>query len=120
MTLVKIPVALRRHTGGAARVEASGATVGGCLGSLESRFPMLSGELRDEAGNLLPSVSLYVNGENVLYLSGLETALAEGDELAIVLAIAGGAVCSEWQESRGTGMACSCESSLPCCCRRER
>ena len=90
MTVVQIPIPLRRLTDGASRVEVSGATVARCLESLECRFPGVSPEIRDGSGDLLPSVNLYVNGEDVRYLSGLETPLVEGDELAIVLAIAGG------------------------------
>ena len=90
MILVKLPVALRRHAGGVSQLELPGDTVAECLRELERRFPAVSGELRDGSGRLLPSVGLYVNGEEVRYRSALETPLRVGDELTILLPIAGG------------------------------
>lgn len=90
MTRVKLPVALRRHAGGAAQLELPGATVAECLEELERRFPDLSQELRDETGRLLAEVNLYINGEDLRYRLSLDTPLQPGDELTILLPVAGG------------------------------
>ena len=47
--------------------------------------------LVDEGGELRRFVNLFVNGEDVRFMQGLETALKEGDEVSIVPAVAGGA-----------------------------
>ncbi len=90
MSLVRIPLLLRRHTAGADRLELSASTAGECLVELERRYPGLSSELRDAEGLLRTSVNLYVNGQDVRYLAGLHTPLGDGDELTILVPIAGG------------------------------
>ncbi len=90
MIRVKIPLSLRRHTGGVGQLELAGGTVADCLAELERRFPGVSRGMRDESGRLLASVSFYVNGEDVRYRSALETPLQSGDELTILFPIAGG------------------------------
>jgi molybdopterin synthase sulfur carrier subunit len=64
--------------------------VADALSQLESRFPAIRLRLRDEAGDLRRFVNLYVNGEDIRFLSGLETALKTGDEMSIIPAVAGG------------------------------
>ncbi len=90
MIRVKIPLALRRHTGGAALLELPGGTVAECLAELECRYPEVRGAVRDQEGRLVAAASFYVNGEDVRYRSALETPLLPGDELTILLPIAGG------------------------------
>jgi molybdopterin synthase sulfur carrier subunit len=71
-------------------VAADGATVGEILEDLERRYGGLRERLRDEQGNVRRFVSLFVNSEDVRHLQALGTPVAEGDEIAIVPAIAGG------------------------------
>ena len=87
---VRIPTPLRPLTGGRALVEASGANVAEVIGALASDAPALRAQLLSEDGKLRSFVNLYLNGEDVRSRSGLDTALADGDELTIVPAIAGG------------------------------
>ena len=87
---VRIPAPLRSVTGGEAEVSVEGASVADALGSLESRFPDLRPRLRDEDGELRRFVNLYVNGEDIRFLGGLETSLNTGDEMSIIPAVAGG------------------------------
>ncbi len=87
--LVRIPTQLRDATGGAATADAEGATVGEVLDSLYGRF----GELRDritDDGDLRRFVNVYVGGEDVRFLDGLDTGVADGDEVTILPAVAGG------------------------------
>lgn len=88
---VRIPTPLRSVTDGVPEVAIESPTVGGVLTQLEQRYPGIKGRLRDEAGALRRFVNLYVNGEDVRFLNGLDTGLKSGDELSIVPAVAGGA-----------------------------
>ena len=57
---------------------------------LEERFPGFEDRLCDEKGELRNFVNVYVNGEDVRFLQGLETELKDGDEISVVPAVAGG------------------------------
>ena len=64
-------------------------SVRGVLADLESRFPRLRHRLRDEAGNLRRFVHVYVNGEEISALRGLETKLRPDDDLEIRSSVPG-------------------------------
>jgi molybdopterin synthase sulfur carrier subunit len=87
---VKIPTPLRGLTGDAETVTAEGATLGELVGALERSYPGMRERLCDETGSLRRFVNVYVNGEDVRFLAGLESALKSGDEVSIVPAVAGG------------------------------
>jgi len=81
---------LRRYTANAEEVTTAGATIGAIVDELEGKFPGLKERLCDEHGRVRRFVNIYVNGEDIRFLSSLETAVKEGDEISIVPAIAGG------------------------------
>jgi MoaD family protein len=86
---VKIPTPLRSVTGGEAEAEVAGDTVGEVLDALFDRYE----ELREricEDGDLRRFVNVYVGGEDIRFLSGLETEVSDGDEVTILPAVAGG------------------------------
>ncbi len=86
---VKIPTQLRSATEGEASAAVDGATVGEVLDSLYERF----GELRSriaEDGGLRRFVNVYVDGEDIRFLDGLDTQVKDGDEVTILPAVAGG------------------------------
>lgn len=87
---VRIPTPLRKFTGGAESVTASGATVAAIVQDVESRHPGLKERICDDAGKVRRFVNMYVNGEDIRFLSSLDTPVKEGDEISIVPAIAGG------------------------------
>jgi len=87
---VRIPTPLRRFTGGAEEVGVGGETVGKAIEDLEGKFPGIRERLCDESGRVRRFVNIYVNGDDIRFLSSLETPVKDGDELAIVPAIAGG------------------------------
>jgi len=87
---VRIPTPLRAATDGAAELDSSAATVQALIEDLESRYPAIKGRLRDDAGELRRFVNLYVNGEDVRFLQGLQTNVKAGDEVSIIPAVAGG------------------------------
>jgi molybdopterin synthase sulfur carrier subunit len=87
---VRIPTPLRKFTGGAESVTAAGATVAAVVQDIEARHPGLKERICDDAGKVRRFVNVYVNGEDIRFLSSLETPVKEGDEISIVPAIAGG------------------------------
>ena len=88
---VRIPTPLRSLTKGTADVEATGTTVLDIINDLESRYPGLRERLVDEGGEIRRFVNVYVNQEDIRFLDGDKTTLKDGDEVAIVPALAGGA-----------------------------
>jgi sulfur-carrier protein len=88
---VNLPTVLRPHAGGAKVVPVEGATVGEVLVALADRYPGLSGQVIDEDGTLHKFVNVYVNDDDVRYLSSLDTPVSDGDEISILPAVAGGA-----------------------------
>ncbi len=86
---VQIPTPLRPNSGGQAVVEVSATTVGESLAKLIEIHPALGGKLF-ENGNLRRFVNIYVNDEDIRYLENLATPIKEGDEIAIIPAVAGG------------------------------
>ena len=87
---VRIPTPLRRFTGGSEEVGAAGASVGAVVNDLERQFAGIKERLCDEEGRVRRFVNIYLNGDDIRFLSNLETAVKDGDELSIVPAIAGG------------------------------
>jgi sulfur-carrier protein len=87
---VRIPAPLRSVTAGEAEISVGGSSVADALGELETRFPDLRTRLRDDDGELRRFVNLYVNGEDIRFLAGLQTSLQTGDEMSIIPAVAGG------------------------------
>jgi sulfur-carrier protein len=87
---VRIPTPLRRFTGGGEEVGAAGATVGAVVNDLERQFSGIRERLCDEEGRVRRFVNIYLNGDDIRFLSHLETAVKDGDELSLVPAIAGG------------------------------
>ena len=87
---VRIPGPLRRVTNGEQQVDIDAANVLETIDSLDSKFPGIKERLCDESGDLRYFVNVYLNGEDVRFLQGLQTATKTGDELSIVPAVAGG------------------------------
>ena len=88
--VVRIPTPLRSLTKGSAQVQATGDTVIDVIGDLERQFPGMKDRLVDDGGEIRKFVNVYVNQEDVRFLDGDRTALKDGDEVAIVPAMAGG------------------------------
>jgi adenylyltransferase/sulfurtransferase len=90
MPVVRIPTPLRGFAGGRASVPLDGRTVSGLLDALFADSPGLRPHLLGDDGTLRNFVNVFVNGDDVRALGGLETPLGDGDEVMIVPAIAGG------------------------------
>jgi MoaD family protein len=92
VSVVKIPTVLRPQVGGNKEVELGGSTVGEIVDALTAQYPSLKSQLLTDAGDLNRFVNVYVNGQDVRYLDGLKTAVAERDEVRLLPAMAGGAL----------------------------
>ncbi|MCH7653160.1 MAG: MoaD/ThiS family protein [Chloroflexi bacterium] len=88
---VRIPTPLRRVTNGEDKVTVEGSNLNEIIGSLDSQYPGIKARICDDQGGLRNFVNVYVNGEDVRFLDGLETSTKTGDEISIVPAVAGGA-----------------------------
>lgn len=60
------------------------------LQSVKENHPKIYDRLRDKQGNFRQSLAVFVNGRHIRYLNGLDTTLAEDDEVYIIPLIAGG------------------------------
>ena len=86
---VRIPTILRQYTSGAKAVEGSGSTLAELFDDLETRHSGLRERLVDDKG-LRRFVNVYLNDEDVRFLGGLETSVADGDHVTVLPAVAGG------------------------------
>jgi MoaD family protein len=87
---VKIPTVLRAQADGQSSVSVDGATVGEVFQTLVSEFPGLRDNLLGEDGGMHKFVNVFVNDDDIRYLDRLDTKLSDGDEIAILPAVAGG------------------------------
>ena len=86
---VKIPTQLRAVTSGEAEAQAEGGTVKEVLDDLFDRYEDLRERICED-GSLRRFVNVYVGGEDIRFLSGLDTEVSDGDEVTILPAVAGG------------------------------
>jgi MoaD family protein len=87
---VKIPTQLRAVTGGETEADvANASTVGEVLDGLYDRYDGLRDRIAED-GDLRRFVNVYVEGEDIRFLDGLETPVEDGDEVTILPAVAGG------------------------------
>lgn len=87
---IKIPTPLRKLTAEKDTITGDGENLGQIIETLEQDYPGMKERLCDESGELRRFVNIFVNGEDVRFLSGLQTPLKSGDEVSIVPAVAGG------------------------------
>jgi molybdopterin synthase sulfur carrier subunit len=88
---VRIPTPLRKFTNSLESVAVEGATVGEALQNLAENHPGIKQRLFTDEGKVRRFVNIFANEEDIRFLEQLDTTLEDGDELAIVPAIAGGA-----------------------------
>jgi adenylyltransferase/sulfurtransferase len=87
---IVIPTPLRQYAEKKAAVEVCARTVGEALSELTSQNPELRRHLFTEQGKLRAFVNIYLNDEDIRYLSKENTPVQESDTLSIVPSIAGG------------------------------
>jgi molybdopterin synthase sulfur carrier subunit len=87
---VRIPTQLRELSGGNAEVTADGATVADVLKDLEAKHAGFQERLFDDAGELRRFVNVFVADEDIRFLDGVATPVADGATVSIIPAVAGG------------------------------
>ncbi len=89
---VRIPTPMRKLAGGQDVIKVEGKTVAEVVQWLGGSYPDLKERLLDERGEIRRFINIYVNNEDIRFIRNLETPLKEGDQLAIIPAIAGGSL----------------------------
>jgi len=89
---VKIPTVLRKHTNGEAQIEANGSTIAELVQDIAGKFPEFRDKVLADDGQLHRFINVYANDEDVRYLDGLDTKVADGDVVSILPAVAGGRI----------------------------
>ncbi|MEY4809480.1 MoaD/ThiS family protein [Vulcanococcus limneticus] len=87
---VLIPTPLQKFTNDEASVSLEAGSVDELLQAMEARFPGILARLCDDGGKLRRFLNVYVNSEDIRFLNHQATSLADGDEVSIVPAVAGG------------------------------
>jgi sulfur-carrier protein len=87
---VRVPTILRTYTGGESEVTAEGGTLAEVLDSLDGTYPGIRGRIVDEQGDLRRFVNVYVGNDDVRFLDGLGTQVADGTQVSVIPAVAGG------------------------------
>jgi len=87
---VRIPTQLRTLTGGVGEVAVEGTTVGEALKALDAAHPGMGERLFDDTGKLRRFVNVFLADEDIRFLDGVGTAVAAGQTLSIIPAVAGG------------------------------
>src|SRR6267142_7111369 len=90
MPKILIPTPLRQYTGKQDTVQVKGATVGEALTDLTTQHNDLRRNLYNDEGKLRSFVNVYLNDEDIRYLSKEATPVKESDTISIVPSIAGG------------------------------
>ncbi|MDR0360790.1 MAG: MoaD/ThiS family protein [bacterium] len=92
MPQFRIPGPLRSLSGGSPTVDVQASNLRGAIDELDRLHPGFKGRLLDDSGQPRQFVNLFVNDEDVRLGKGLDAQVTDGDEIAIVPAVAGGQV----------------------------
>jgi molybdopterin converting factor small subunit len=87
---VRIPTILRTYTKGESEVVVYGGTLAEVVDALDSSYPGIKARVLDESGELRRFVNVYVDNDDVRFADGLKTAIADGAQVSIIPAVAGG------------------------------
>lgn len=87
---VRIPTTLRPISGGAKQVEVAAGSLREVIAQLDAAHAGFADRLLDSDGGMRKFVNLFVDDEDVRYLQGLDTSVADGITVSIIPAVAGG------------------------------
>jgi molybdopterin converting factor small subunit len=87
---IRIPTQLRTISGGNGEVAVEASTVSEALAALETAHPGFADRLFDDGGKLRRFVNVFVADEDIRFLEGVDTAVADGTTISIIPAVAGG------------------------------
>jgi sulfur-carrier protein len=86
---VSIPTILRTFTDNARSVQSDGSTLAEVISDLDVQFPGIGARLVED-GKLRRFVNIYINDEDVRFLGSLDAPIADGDNITVLPAVAGG------------------------------
>jgi molybdopterin synthase sulfur carrier subunit len=87
---LRLPAVLAKAAGGQTVHQAEGATVGEIVADVAARYPEVGARLRDGKGEPYPYVIFYLDDEDIRFKEGFQTPVADGADITVVPAIAGG------------------------------
>jgi sulfur-carrier protein len=87
---INLPTVLAKLAEGQRTLEAKGTTLGDAIADVSNRFPLLAPRLTDVNGEPYPFVTYYLNDEDIRFTGGFAAVVADGDEVTVVPAVAGG------------------------------
>jgi len=90
MPTVRILQPLRKLAGDLESIDVAAPTVAGVIEHLDEQYPGFRARLFDGQDQLKQFINIYLDGEDIRFLDGLNTAVPERAEVMIVPAVAGG------------------------------
>ncbi len=85
-----LPTAFVRHTDGLKQLSSDATNLPALIADIDTKFPALSTQIKDESGKLRRFINIYVNDEDIRFLGGETYAFQDGDEVMLIPSIAGG------------------------------
>ena len=79
-----------RHTDGQKQLSSDAANLPALIADIDTTFPALSTQIKDENGKLRRFINIYVNDEDIRFLGGDTYSFQDGDEVMLIPSIAGG------------------------------
>lgn len=79
-----------RHTDGQKELSSSALNLPALIADIDTQFPALSVQIKDDTGNLRRFINIYVNDEDIRFLGGDTYEFKDGDEVMLIPSIAGG------------------------------
>ena len=90
MPIIRFPALMKFYVDNQSEFPVAGATVVELLDNVLVRYPTLKPHLFETNGKLLRHFNIFINGEHIRELGGLDTALKEGDKVILMVSAAGG------------------------------
>jgi molybdopterin converting factor small subunit len=90
MPIVRFPALMKFYVGNQSEFRVAGATVAELIDNVVARYPALKTHLFESNGKLRRHFNIFVNGEHIRELGGLETVLMDDDKVIVMVSAAGG------------------------------
>ena len=88
--IIRIPTPLRKITNGESKINIMPGTLDETINLLENQYPGFKEKICDGNGNLRSFVNIYIDGEDIRFIKGMDTEITQNSDVSIVPAVAGG------------------------------